>query len=132
MLIDRIVVAKSLNTIPSNIKYFKIIENKIEVQLRNSKYRVIISIEEYQKCLQKTRQGKSHSDNLNYGSVLILIGIFILLGGYSMDTTVSSYGDEYHNIGLMHERNTTIQLGGIALITGTVICCLNKKQTIDK
>ena len=120
-------MAKILNTRPSNIRHTKRIEDKIQVKLWVSKDRVFITIDEYQKCVEEIQQDSNGS--LSFGSILVGIGILVLIGGYSMNTTVSSYGDEYHNIGLMHKRSSTIQLGGIALITGTIMCCLNKKQT---
>ncbi len=128
MYIDRYVVAELLKTKITNIRHFKQIENKVYIKLWDSEDKVSITVQEYQECLQGLKQNKKNTDGVSFGMIMMTLGIFILIFGYSMDTTVSSDGDSYYNIGLMDRRNNTIQLGGIALIAGTIMYCLSKKE----
>lgn len=47
-----------------------------------------------------------------------------------MDTSVStSFGDRVNNIGLMSEKNSKIQFGGLAFISGILLYALDKQKT---
>ena len=126
MYIARIAIAKLLDTKQSNVRHTKQIEDRIKVKLWNSKEPVFIAVDEYQKCFDDIYKGKNKNNSLNFGLVTVFVGIITIVTGYCMNTTVSSNGNEYHNLGLMHERSNTIQLGGIILVAGTLVYCLKK------
>ena len=98
---------KFYNVKQSKIKIIKQIEDDIKVELWKNKDEILIDTDEYKKCLAEIR--KESNSSLNFGSILIIVGIFILAAGYFKDTTLYSHGSEYHDIELIHEKIFTYE-----------------------
>jgi hypothetical protein len=76
---------------------------------------------------KETTKKKSFFDGM--GTLLIIIGLISLFGGITKQTTVTTSDfREIYNTGLINEQRNLIDIGGIALILGTILVTSNKKQ----
>jgi transcription initiation factor TFIIIB Brf1 subunit/transcription initiation factor TFIIB len=62
------------------------------------------------------------------GIVLIAVSVFNIVNGRSMETTVSTDSGQVYSIGLIQKQNQRVQVGGIALIAGIILCVLDKQN----
>lgn len=85
---------------------------------------------DFAKELPKQRQNSdvATGGKRGIGIAFMVVGALITIGGYNMDTTVSSGYGRVHNVGLMNEKSSQIQMGGIFFISGVILYSLNKKN----
>lgn len=132
MHLERITIARLLETTPSNIRGMHQNQGIIYVKLWNTKAEEGIPIQKYNDFLEE--QAKQHSKSGKGGTkgvsiTLMIIGALVMITGWTMDTTVStSFGQRVHNVGLMNEQNQRTQLGGIVFIAGVVLYSLDKRS----
>lgn len=140
MWIDRVKIAKMIGTEAVNIRKTKEKGDDIIINLWDSPQTLSVKIEEYKNFAPSkvTEYNNNEANNLQrqspktsakkkFGTILMLIGGFMIISGYMMDTSVSTgYGSSVSNLSLMNEQNKRIQIGGIALISGVILYALDR------
>ncbi len=132
MYIDRVRLSNILKTKPSNIRKIKQSNEKIIINLWNSKELLTIELQDYKKFIDEQKQKSQKSNNgktKGIGQILIAVGTVFLINGFTMNTTVSTGFGYVHNIGLISEQNNRIQLGGIIFIGGVILFCFDKRDS---
>jgi hypothetical protein len=130
MYIDRTAVARLLETKPSNIRKTQLIDERIQIQLWNSKDLVFVSLLQYKDCYatrDKQSQAMNGDNKKGIGTLLMVIGAIIAISGYFMDTSVPTRYGNVSNLDLISQQNKKIQFGGLAFIAGVILYSLDKK-----
>ena len=130
MHIEHSILAKLIGTNPSNIRKMDQTEEKILVQLWNSKEQVVVDIQQYKayaKNHKKNHKFSASDARQSIGLVLMIIAAFFGINAYAMNTTVDG-SKTLSDPNLMNEQNRKLQLGGIALVVGAIFYCSNKKE----
>jgi hypothetical protein len=130
MHIDHSILAKLIGTNPSNIRKTDQTEEKILVQLWNSKEQVVVDIQQYKAYLENHKKNHKFSASdarQSIGLVLMIIAAFLGINAYAMNTTVDG-SKTLSDPNLVDRQNKQLQLGGIFLIVGTIFYCSDKKE----
>ncbi len=101
MHISRKMVAKLLETKPSNIKSLRQIEEKIYIKLRNSQDEFSMTIQDYRNCSQQLRCDREQIDYLKFVSIALVIGTFILLTQSSLKIALTDQSEAKTNTRLV-------------------------------
>lgn len=101
MHISRKMVAKLLETKPSNIKSLRQIEEKIYIKLRNSQDEFSMTIQDYRNCSQQLRCDREQIDYLKFVSIALVIGTFILLTQSSLKIALTNQSEAKTNTRLV-------------------------------
>jgi hypothetical protein len=131
MYIDRVAVARLLETKPSNIRKTQLIDERIQIQLWDSKDFVFVTLQQYKDCYRtasKLAQAINGNNKKGIGTFLMVIGAIIAINGYFMDTSVSTSYGYISNLDLISKQNKQIQFGGLAFIAGAILYTLDKKS----
>jgi hypothetical protein len=138
MYIDRIVIARILEIKTSNVRKAWKENETICVQIWKSKEKVYIPIEKYYSFIEELKKNpdfgaiektnSSRGNQSNFGALLMVVGVFMLISGYTQETSVSTGYGRVSNISLMNEQERKIQFGGIFFIGGIILYCLDKKD----
>jgi hypothetical protein len=130
MNIDYIILAQLLKTNLSNIRKVEQDEEKIIIQFRDSKDKVVIDIEAYNNYvedLDKSRKANSLGTKQSIGLFLMIVAACVGLNGYAMNTNVDG-SKILKDPNLVDQQNKQLQLGGIFLVVGTIFYCSDKKE----
>lgn len=63
-----------------------------------------------------------------FGRFLLLIGIIWLVVALNMGTTVSSYGETVHNIGLVSSKQNHVIIGCFIILYGLLVTLFYSKK----
>ena len=131
MHIEYSTLAKLIGTNPSNIRKIDQTEEKILVQLWNSKEQVVVDIQQYKTYLEnspKNRKVSASDIRQSIGLVLMIGAAFLGINSYTMNYTADG-SRTLSDPNLINEQNKRLQLSGIAFIAGAVFYCSNKKES---
>ena len=127
MWIDRNKIAQILDTKAVNIRKTTKNDKEIVVQFWDSPKTKIVKLEEYNKYRQTSSNNSQISTKKQIAIILMVIGGFITIYGYAMDTSVSTgLGSRVTNLSLVNKQNNKIQIGGIAFISGIILYALDR------
>ncbi len=130
MHIEYSTLAKLIGTNPSNIRKVDQTEEKILVQLWNSKEQVVVDIQQYKAYVENPKKSKVSASEIrqSIGLVLMITAAFLGVNAYTMNNTIDG-SKTLSDPNLINEQNKRLQLGGIAFIAGAVFYCSNKKES---
>ncbi len=131
MHIEYSTLSKSIGTNPSNIRKMDQTEEKILVQLWNSKEQVVVDIQQYKVYLENSKKivkkVSASEVRQSIGLVLMIASAFLGINAYTMNNSVDG-SKTLSDPNLINEQNKKLQLGGIAFIAGAVFYCSNRKE----
>ena len=131
MHIEYSTLAKLIGTNLSNIRKIDQTEEKILVQLWNSKEQVVVDIQQYKTYVEnapKNRKVSASDVRQSIGLVLMIGAAFLGINAYTMNYTPDG-NRTLSDPNLINEQNKRLQLSGIAFIAGAVFYCSNKKES---
>lgn len=103
MIITRNLVAKLLETTPSNIKTLRQVENNIYIKLGDLDLELSMTVQEYQNCRQQLRCYQKQIDSTKFLTIMIIIGTFLFMTISSINTDLASQEESQNNIQLVSD-----------------------------
>ncbi len=80
-------------------------------------------------CLGRWISGRGILPRINFGRIILVMGIFGLFFSLTMETSVpSATGNRIHNIGLLNERLIYLIISSLLTLIGTIITLWNRFQ----
>ena len=132
MYISRYVIAKLLKVEESKIKQVKLKEDKVSIRLQNCEETKLISVAEYRQYLQEFRNKKQHHNYYKVAISATIVSVLTFATGYFVNQSVFSNTVTRRNVGSTQQKDRTILLVNLALLTGTVTQSVMLKKTTAK
>ena len=132
MYISRHIIAKLFKVEESKIKQVKLKEDKVSIKLQNCEETKLISVAEYQQYLQEFRNKKEQHNYYKVAISAIIVSVLTFATGYFVNQSVFSNTVTRRNVGSTQQKDRTILLVNLALLTGTVTHSVMLKKTTIK